>query len=66
MYVCVCKAVTDRQIREAAEQGADSLAQLTDQLGVASGCGQCAYTAEELLVESGRHDVDTRVLAIVA
>ncbi len=54
MYVCVCKAVTDNQIREAASSGAKSLADLNRRLGVGSGCGTCAGTAESVLDES-RH-----------
>ena len=42
MYVCVCKAVTDRQIREAVFDGARTLRDLRKQLGVASECGRCA------------------------
>ena len=51
MYVCICKSVTDKQIRRAAASGADSLYELRECLGVASGCGSCASTAEEILDE---------------
>lgn len=52
MYVCLCKSVTDSQIRRAAEAGIDDLYELREQLGVASGCGSCAGMAEEILAES--------------
>ncbi len=51
MYVCVCQAVTDRQIREAAESGARSLRDLRKQLGVTRDCGRCASCAHECLRE---------------
>lgn len=51
MYICICKAVTDKQIRRAAAGGADSLSALRKQLGVASGCGTCAGDALEILRE---------------
>ena len=51
MYVCVCKAVTDKQIRRAAARGVDNLYELRESLGVASGCGGCADTAESILDE---------------
>ena len=32
MYVCICNAVTDRQIRQAAAEGVSSLAELSDEV----------------------------------
>ena len=56
MYVCICKSVTDKQIRRAAARGVDNLYELRDDLGVASGCGSCASTAQEILDETNaRH-----------
>ena len=52
MYVCICKAVTDKQIRRAAAKGVDNLYELRESLGVASGCGSCAGAAEAILRES--------------
>ncbi len=52
MYVCICKAVTDREIRKAAARGADNLYELRETLGVASGCGGCADHAQEILDEA--------------
>ena len=51
MYVCVCQAVTDRQIREAAESGARSLRDLRRDLGVTRDCGRCASCAHQCLRE---------------
>lgn len=51
MYVCICKAVTDRQIRQAIELGARSLSDLKESLGVATGCGKCAPCARAILRE---------------
>ena len=51
MYICICNGVTDGQIREAAEQGARSVADLERCLGVAAGCGRCQPYAAELLQE---------------
>ena len=49
MYVCVCKAVTERQVREAVSDGARSLKDLRRELGVTSDCGQCAACARQCL-----------------
>ena len=52
MYVCICKAITDKQIRRAAANGVDNLYELREALGVASGCGTCADSAESILNET--------------
>ncbi|MBS1229597.1 MAG: BFD-like (2Fe-2S)-binding region [Proteobacteria bacterium] len=49
MYVCVCMAVTERQIHEAARAGATTLKDLRRELGVSSECGQCAAQARKCL-----------------
>ncbi|WP_109993431.1 (2Fe-2S)-binding protein [Salinisphaera sp. LB1] len=51
MYVCVCNAVTDCQIRQAYCEGACSMRLLRQKLGVAGCCGRCAPCARDLLVE---------------
>ena len=49
MYICLCNAITERQVRECARSGACSVDQLTSQLGVGSGCGRCRDCASEVL-----------------
>ena len=51
MFVCVCHAVTDHQIRAAARDGARSLKDLRRDLGVTRDCGQCASCALQCLEE---------------
>ncbi|MBI0098045.1 MULTISPECIES: (2Fe-2S)-binding protein [Snodgrassella] len=49
MYVCLCNAITDRQIKETVAAGASSLTDLQAQLGVATCCGCCADLASSFL-----------------
>ena len=50
MYVCICNAITEKQVREAAREGARTLTDLhRSGLGVATGCGQCAQDACSML-----------------
>jgi len=49
MFVCVCNGVTDKQIIKAAEAGASSLQDLSDELDVATCCGRCATCAKKVL-----------------
>ena len=52
MYVCVCNAVTDREIRSAAELGARSLDDLSACLGVATCCRRCTDSASKVLSDA--------------
>ncbi len=54
MYVCICNAITDKQIRQAVEAGAQDLWALQKELGVAAGCGTCKETASEILSDHRR------------
>ena len=49
MYVCLCNAVTESEVVEACDRGANSLPDLQEELGVALGCGQCADTCCAML-----------------
>lgn len=62
MYVCVCRAITERQIHSAAQEGAQSLRDLRRELGVASECGRCARCAHHCLKEAQLHPQQPRQL----
>jgi len=49
MYVCICRAVTESQIEAAIAQGAQSVRDLRDALGIVDECGRCAVCALECL-----------------
>ena len=60
MYICICQAITDKQIRRAAADGVDNLYELRQTLGVASVCGACADMATAILKESNAaHPIPT-------
>jgi bacterioferritin-associated ferredoxin len=46
MYVCVCNAVTDRQIRSQSECGRGTVAEIYRALGIKVQCGKCVRTAK--------------------
>jgi bacterioferritin-associated ferredoxin len=41
MFVCLCKGVTDTQIKQSIENGATSLRDVRRELGVATKCCKC-------------------------
>ena len=48
MFVCICKAVTDRDIVAAAEQGVNRMSELKECTGLGSQCGKCARDAKAI------------------
>lgn len=49
MYICLCNAITERDIRACAEEGACTLRDLECGLGVGTSCGKCRPAAKEIL-----------------
>ncbi len=49
MYLCICKAVSDQQIRQAVEQGVRTLGDLSARFGVGIECGKCIDGIREFL-----------------
>ncbi|HQR03781.1 MAG: (2Fe-2S)-binding protein [Proteobacteria bacterium] len=52
MYVCVCSAVTEKDIAQAAAHGCRSVQDLRLTLGIAVQCGRCAQYARQTLRQS--------------
>jgi bacterioferritin-associated ferredoxin len=51
MYVCICNAVTDGDIRKAVDKGASSLCEVQGELPVGSCCGRCQEVARTVVEE---------------
>ena len=67
MYVCICNAVTERAVREAAQSGVRTLSELSRRTGCADCCGSCADLASEILNETHRsRTLDLPLIAIAA
>lgn len=49
MYVCLCHAVTEKELNAAIDGGARSLAELQERLHVSTCCGACVKSIEECL-----------------
>jgi bacterioferritin-associated ferredoxin len=51
MYVCLCKGITDSQIRDAVAGGLTNYRELRQSLGLSSQCGRCAVEARQIFRE---------------
>lgn len=51
MYVCLCKGITDKHIRDAVDKGAESFREVRRELDLASQCGKCGSFARAVYDE---------------
>ncbi|MGO4997936.1 bacterioferritin-associated ferredoxin [Oceanisphaera sp. W20_SRM_FM3] len=51
MYVCLCKGITDSQLREAIANGGSEFKRLKQELAVGTQCGKCVPVAMAILAE---------------
>ena len=49
MYICLCKAVTDRDIEAAVIAGASTMLEVQEALAVGTGCGSCTGAAQVVI-----------------
>lgn len=70
MYVCLCKGITDSQIRSVVTEGMTNYHDVRRALGLSSQCGMCAVHAREVFNESLAaidaslfYNADTRAVA---
>lgn len=62
MYICLCHAVTERQIKQAVSDGVCSLRQVQLCLRVGTNCGKCIPAAREVVdaaLDAARLDSST-------
>ncbi|ALP39528.1 bacterioferritin-associated ferredoxin [Aeromonas schubertii] len=51
MYVCLCRGITDSQIRKAVQSGKREFRQLKQELEVGAQCGKCVRMAMEIIAQ---------------
>ncbi|WP_421205131.1 bacterioferritin-associated ferredoxin [Aeromonas enteropelogenes] len=49
MYVCLCRGITDTQIRKAVQAGSSEFRQLKQELEVGAQCGKCVRMTMEII-----------------
>lgn len=53
MIVCICRAVSDRQIRSVVSDGAQTVGQVRAELGCGGDCGKCAPQVRDMIAALG-------------
>jgi len=51
MIICICKRVSDREIRRLVDEGATSLADIRRETELGTQCGKCACEARRMVRE---------------
>jgi bacterioferritin-associated ferredoxin len=49
MYVCICRAVTEREVKSAIDQGAKTVQAVTRSCCAGDDCGACRVVIEDLI-----------------
>jgi bacterioferritin-associated ferredoxin len=51
MYVCVCRAVTDKEVKAAIEAGADTVQAVSQACCAGDDCGACHGAIEDMIAD---------------
>lgn len=60
MFVCLCKAVTDRDIENAIDSGVSSFDAMQDRLEVATVCGSCTCEVKQMLMKRFNNNLSAK------
>jgi len=63
MYVCVCNAIRDSELRHAARHNEGDIEEVYASLGCQVQCGMCVEEAAEIIVEERELDRKPRLVA---
>ncbi len=61
MFVCLCNAITDHQIRDAVEQGVTSFEDMQSHLAVSTVCGGCACEVRLVMEQKLKAELGSRL-----
>jgi bacterioferritin-associated ferredoxin len=60
MFVCLCKSVTDHQIRDAIDQGVTSFDAMQSHLEVSTVCGACTCEVKQVMEKKLKRELHAR------
>jgi len=58
MIICVCKRVNSAQVKQALNEGVTEVGELSEQLGLGTGCGRCVEFTKQMILRE-RQDLIT-------
>jgi len=60
MFVCLCKSVTDHDIRGAVEEGVTSFEAMQEHLSVSTVCGACTCEVKQIMKKKLETEINSR------
>jgi len=60
MYVCLCKSVTDHEIKEAVDNGVTSFEAMQNHLSVSTVCGACTCEVKDIIKKKLSKQISSR------
>lgn len=60
MFVCLCKSVTDHEIRDAVDGGVSSFEAMQEHLAVATVCGSCSCEVKQIMQKKIQIELSSR------
>jgi len=60
MFVCLCKSVTDHEIKDAVESGVTSFEAMQDHLSVSTVCGACTCEVKDIIKKKLSSELSSR------
>jgi len=62
MYVCLCKSVTDHQIKASVENGITSFDEMQSHLQVSTVCGACECEVKQIIQQKLQKELSSRAI----
>jgi len=60
MFVCLCKSVTDHQIKSSVEMGVTSFEAMQSHLSVGTVCGSCTCEVKQIIDDKLQQELGSR------
>lgn len=60
MFVCICKSVTDHQIKDAVDTGVSSFEAMQSHLAVSTVCGGCSCEVKRVIAQKLESELSSR------
>lgn len=65
MFVCLCKSVTDHQIKESVENGITSFSAMQSHLDVSTACGSCECEVKQIIQKKLQKELSSRSTTVL-